>query len=297
VPRREICSFGRNPKAGFRRICRYSVAGQVLQPRIEVFMALGSRLQLDSRKGLSLALTMVLVAGLTAIALAAQSTTPGQAPAAAAPAPQSLEAMEAAGVKMAFDVTSVKPNKSDDRVYTNFPIGPGDVYSPTGGLFSAKHLPLIAYIQFAYRMTGAQIQDLISTLPKWTLTDNFDIEARVQGNPTKDQMRLMMQALLADRFKLAMHSESQQKPVYALVLASRVNWVPIFRHIRQTNHARPRRPPPARRHLPRPRCHPHLARSCRPIPLAAESLDCRQAHLAGFGPAPETSALHCSSIR
>ena len=38
------------------------------------------------------------------------------------------------------------------------------------------------------------------------------------GNPTKDQMRLMMQSLLADRFKLAIHTETKQGPVFALLL-------------------------------------------------------------------------------
>ena len=37
--------------------------------------------------------------------------------------------------------------------------------------------------------------------------DPFDIEARAAGNPTKDQMRLMMQSLLADRFRLRVHSK------------------------------------------------------------------------------------------
>jgi uncharacterized protein (TIGR03435 family) len=43
------------------------------------------------------------------------------------------------------------------------------------------------------------------------------IEAKADGNPTKDQMRLMMQSLLADRFKLAVHFETQEQPVLALV--------------------------------------------------------------------------------
>ena len=45
------------------------------------------------------------------------------------------------------------------------------------------------------------------------------IEARAQGNPTKDQMRLMMQSLLADRFRLITHIEKQTKPVFHLVMA------------------------------------------------------------------------------
>jgi uncharacterized protein (TIGR03435 family) len=49
-------------------------------------------------------------------------------------------------------------------------------------------------------------------------TDRFDIDGKAQGNPTKDQMRLMVQSLLADRFRLAVHYETRQLPVFALVL-------------------------------------------------------------------------------
>jgi uncharacterized protein (TIGR03435 family) len=49
--------------------------------------------------------------------------------------------------------------------------------------------------------------------------DRFDIAARSDGRPTKDQMRLMMQALLADRFKLIAHYETRHAPVFALMLA------------------------------------------------------------------------------
>ena len=59
---------------------------------------------------------------------------------------------------------------------------------------------------------------MLAHLPKWVATDYFEIHAKAEGNPTKDQMRLMMQSLLADRFKLAVHFETQQVPVFALVL-------------------------------------------------------------------------------
>jgi uncharacterized protein (TIGR03435 family) len=55
-------------------------------------------------------------------------------------------------------------------------------------------------------------------LPKWTSTEYFDIQARAVGSPTKDQLRLMMQSLLAERFRLAIHNETRQLPVFALVL-------------------------------------------------------------------------------
>jgi uncharacterized protein (TIGR03435 family) len=48
--------------------------------------------------------------------------------------------------------------------------------------------------------------------------DRYDIEARTPGAATKDQTRLMMQGLLAERFKLAVHWETREAPVFALVL-------------------------------------------------------------------------------
>lgn len=125
-----------------------------------------------------------------------------------------------AGGKMAFDVVTVRQNKSapPDAGGSNFPLGPGDVYVPNGGSFRAVNFPLPIYIAFAYKIGDDQEQSLLSQLPKWALTDRFDIQGTAQGNPTKDQMRLMMQAALADHFHLAIHYETRQVPILALVV-------------------------------------------------------------------------------
>jgi uncharacterized protein (TIGR03435 family) len=146
-----------------------------------------------------------------------------------APAPQSLKQMEAAGVKMTFDVASVKPNrsrglhKSGDPVASNVTLaagawdGRGTTYLSTGGLFSATNIVFSAYIAFAFDLTAYQATELAKQLPNWA-KDRFDIQARAEGNPTRAQMQLMMQSLLEDRFKLAMHKEIKEGPEYALVL-------------------------------------------------------------------------------
>jgi uncharacterized protein (TIGR03435 family) len=98
-------------------------------------------------------------------------------------------------------------------------LGPGALYIPNGGVFSAKGWPLVVYLAFAYEVTTNQIMSMNPQLPAWTKTDRYDIEARSGNrNATKDQMRLMMRTLLADRFKLAIHSETRQGPALALVL-------------------------------------------------------------------------------
>ena len=131
-----------------------------------------------------------------------------------AQAPKSLVDIEAAGVQLAFDVASVKPSRSGGAPSSRFPLGPGDAYT-AGNAFSATNQPLIAYVRFAYKLGQVELMGL----PGWVYADHFDMEARVGGNPTKDQMRRMMQSLLRDRFKLATHVEQQTMPTLKLVVA------------------------------------------------------------------------------
>jgi uncharacterized protein (TIGR03435 family) len=56
-------------------------------------------------------------------------------------------------------------------------------------------------------------------LPRWVYNERFDIEARANGEPPKDQMRLMMRSLLKDRFKLVVHTEQRTQALYDLELA------------------------------------------------------------------------------
>src|ERR1700683_1158813 len=65
----------------------------------------------------------------------------------------------------AFDVASIRRSKPGGQPNSNFPLGPGDVYTPNGGLFSATNQPLITYILFAYKLQGNQIQSLVPQLP------------------------------------------------------------------------------------------------------------------------------------
>lgn len=131
---------------------------------------------------------------------------------------------------ISFDVASVKANRdANPVVHTNFPLGPGTVYVK-GGLFSATGFPLISYILFAYKVTDAG--SVISQLPSWVMTDRFDIQAKTDGDPakdTKDQMRLMMRSLLAERFGLVTRYETRQVPVFSLVLDKPGKTGPLLR--------------------------------------------------------------------
>jgi len=55
--------------------------------------------------------------------------------------------------------------------------------------------------------------------PSWMDTDRFDILANMTPGTTSTDMNAMVRSLLADRFKLRVHHEMRELPVYALVLA------------------------------------------------------------------------------
>jgi uncharacterized protein (TIGR03435 family) len=150
------------------------------------------------------------------------------------------QAQTAGEKKLQFEVASVRQNRSNDKSSSNISLDNGylfttlskaDTYIPPGGLLSASNVSLTTYICFAYKLSATQylalrawqlqFNDFVgssTSLPKWVIDDRFDIQARAAGNPTRDEMRLMMQALLADRFGLVVHKETREVPVFAMVL-------------------------------------------------------------------------------
>jgi len=121
---------------------------------------------------------------------------------------------------MAFDVASVKPSKGA-VVPSNVLLTPWDDYTATNGRFYAD-APLRTYIEFAYKLWPNDLQTQeFSHLPKWVASDRYSIDARTaKSNPTKDQLRLMVEALLADRFHLSAHFDARVVPVLELRLAT-----------------------------------------------------------------------------
>jgi uncharacterized protein (TIGR03435 family) len=77
------------------------------------------------------------------------------------------------------------------------------------GFLSLSDLIGIAYRVKAYQITG----------PDWMSGQRFDIRATLPAGASQDQVPEMMQALLADRFKLTVHRASKENPIYALVVA------------------------------------------------------------------------------
>ena len=149
---------------------------------------------------------------LATLALLGVITTPAPA--------QTPDWQAKAGGKLSFEVASVRPSNPDTPLNSSIYVDYSDYFRYTGGLITVN-LTLVEIIGFAYKITAtdpSQYSTLMAQLPKWAESDQFVIEARPTGTPTKDQIRLMMQSLLADRFKLAVHTETRQLPIYALQL-------------------------------------------------------------------------------
>ncbi len=115
-------------------------------------------------------------------------------------------AIEAQSVRPEFDVSSVKPNK------TNCCFSGG----ANNGQAGAEDSTLKALISLAYKVQEFQIVGG----PGWIGSDRFDVEGRTEDKSADpDRLRLMLRSLLEDRFKLKLHMETKQAPIYVLVVA------------------------------------------------------------------------------
>ena len=114
----------------------------------------------------------------------------------------------------AFDVASIKHNRSDASG-----VGATTLLFQPDGRFKAVNEPLWRLIAEAYRSTYQLRRFEIEGIPASIANDRFDVDAVPQGKPNFSEQRQMLQRLLADRFKLTLHRETRDLPVYALVKA------------------------------------------------------------------------------
>ena len=108
-----------------------------------------------------------------------------------------------------FDVASIHPHDPDDN---RFLIRP-----PVGGQFTATGGTAKLIVMLAYDIQEAQI----AGGPSWFTTEKWDIDARSDnpGKHTVEETRRMLQNMLAERFGLRVHRETEQRPAYALTVA------------------------------------------------------------------------------
>src|SRR4051812_48549076 len=89
-----------------------------------------------------------------------------------------------------FEVASVRQNKSGDNSAT---WNMGD-----SGTFRGSNIPLDFLVMTAFKLKEAQLRNM----PGWSESERYDIEAKVTGKPSQEEIFGMLQNLLVDRFNL-----------------------------------------------------------------------------------------------
>ncbi len=217
----EVLRLGNEPKAyaeGILNVCRFylesplacaaGVTGADLKKRIEAIMTDRISQNLTfARKLLLAAAGSMAVAGPVFVGMA--NSTQSRA--------QSKEALT-------FEVASIKPADPDARGVR--------LQLMPGGVMNAVNVRVRQLIELAYDVRGFQILGG----PGWLNSEGYDILAKPPqaaeagdapgARPSADdrkrfqeQLRQRLQALLAERFQLAIHRETKEMPVYALVVA------------------------------------------------------------------------------
>jgi uncharacterized protein (TIGR03435 family) len=119
--------------------------------------------------------------------------------------------------RIAFDVASVKtaslptPDARGMLTMQRTTGGPG---SNDPGRIHYPYISLKTLLQTAYQVKNYQIEG-----PDWLDAERFDITATMPPTTTKEQFSIMLQSLLADRFRLVLHRATKDGPMYSLVLA------------------------------------------------------------------------------
>lgn len=119
--------------------------------------------------------------------------------------------------KPSFDVVSVKPAEQCGQSFSPSPgakifIGSAPKYQP--GRYTACG-SLMTLIGDVYKIEFSQL----TGGPEWAGKALFQIEAKTEESAGKDEVRLMVQNMLEDRFKLKFHRETRETSVYSLVVA------------------------------------------------------------------------------
>jgi uncharacterized protein (TIGR03435 family) len=117
---------------------------------------------------------------------------------------------QASPARPEFEVASVKPSVEADTPMGNISRG----LHIDGAMVSFNGMPLTWYIHYAYTVKEDQVSG-----PDWLKSERFDVVAKLPAGAAREQIPAMVQALLADRFKLTLHKDSKESSVYALIVA------------------------------------------------------------------------------
>jgi uncharacterized protein (TIGR03435 family) len=111
----------------------------------------------------------------------------------------------------AFEVASIR--ESDPAAAR---LGIRGTIEPNPGSLSIRNTTLREATRWAYDEPGARVGVLAG--PEWADTIRYDIVARATAASSVDQLRMMLRALLADRFKLVVRAERRENAVYLLTV-------------------------------------------------------------------------------
>jgi bla regulator protein blaR1 len=174
--------------------CVSGVTGSDLKKRIAAIVRGPSPVALGfGRRAVIAAAAVVAIALPVSLGVLRAPLLLAQAPAASLPA---------------FEAASVKRNTSGDQRAS---------FGPRGSQLVVVNNTLFNIIRNAW---GIQANQIVGG-PDWVSSEGerFDITAKAPDGTRPDQMLLMMQALVAERFKVKVHRETRDVPVFALTMA------------------------------------------------------------------------------
>jgi bla regulator protein BlaR1 len=186
--------------------CIAGVTGSNLKKRIEAIMTHHSARNLGWSRKLLLGAAAITTIG-SPVSIGFLSPASGRA---------QSQAQTSMANGLAFESISIKPNNSDSPMVMVF---------FKGDTFTATKASLHGLIRMAYGVQDSQI----SGGPDWINSGKYDIEAKI-GSSAADQLsnlssqqamlirQQLVQALLVDRFKLAIHREMRDLPDYELLV-------------------------------------------------------------------------------
>jgi uncharacterized protein (TIGR03435 family) len=107
-----------------------------------------------------------------------------------------------------WEVVTVKPSDPNDQY---------DRFDAKGRTIVIENNTVESILRFAYGLQRSQI----AGAPDWIRTERFDANgtANIEGQPDREQFQSMIQKLLAQRFRLKVHHDRREIPVFALTVA------------------------------------------------------------------------------
>jgi uncharacterized protein (TIGR03435 family) len=113
-----------------------------------------------------------------------------------------------------FEVASVKPAAPPSPGAGTFMGSRGGPGTPDPAQVTYTNFTLKDLLVNAYHVANYQISGL-----GWLDTERYDVAAKIPPDTTWEQFALMLQSLLAERFKVTLHHEMKDLPLYELVVA------------------------------------------------------------------------------